>query len=171
MNNGLAGNSYKILLIWILVIPATMQLFAQKNERENLEADSIVDFALKYIGKPYKWAGNSDKGFDCSGFVSFVYGHFDMKTPRSACDYKLIGTEITIENYHKGDIILFSGTDYNKSIIGHVGIIISENGEPLKFIHSSSSKKHWGVVITDYTNSNYPKRYIGIRRVLNNTNK
>lgn len=128
--------------------------------------DSIVNYAVQYIGKPYKWAGSSERGFDCSGFVSFVFGHFNIKTPRSSNDYEQFGTPIPLKNCQKGDIILFTGTDLNKSTVGHVGIVVSEKGEPIGFIHSSSSNRHQGVVITDYDSSGYSKRFIGIRRVL-----
>jgi peptidoglycan DL-endopeptidase CwlO len=158
-------NIYKIIISLCFIISYTAQSQTQKDKNEIIQADSIVNFATKYLGTPYKWAGNSEEGFDCSGFVSFVFGHFNIALPRSSEDYSHVGSTIKPDDCQKGDIILFSGTDYNKSIIGHVGIITTEKGTPIKFIHSSSSKNHWGVVITDFSNSNYQARYIGIRRI------
>jgi len=97
--------------------------------------------------------------------VYYVYNHFDLEVPRSSADYAKVGMKIRMDAYRKGDIILFTGTNYDHSVVGHVGIIISNQDEPLQFIHSSSSKRHWGVTITDYQNSGYPERLIGIRRL------
>jgi len=128
------------------------------------ERDGIMTFAETFVGKPYIYAGYTQKGFDCSGFVYFVYKNFNIEVPRTSASYLRFGKEVTLENCKKGDIILFTGTNYNRSVVGHVGIITSEQGEPVRFIHSSSSKKNRGVKITDYINSGYPKRYMGIRR-------
>jgi cell wall-associated NlpC family hydrolase len=139
-------------------------IIAQRVSHIKTKADSIVKYSITLVGKPYVYGGCSEKGFDCSGFVYFVYRHFDIEVPRSAADYAHFGKKIPLDSCAKGDIILFSGTDYNLNVVGHVGIIISGRGEPIRFIHSSSSAKHNGVTITEYRNSGYPKRYIGIRR-------
>jgi len=127
--------------------------------------DSLVSFARQYVGTPYKWGGSSEKGFDCSGFVSFVFRHFGITTSHGARDYYHLGTKISIDSCKKGDIILFTGTNFSRKSVGHVGIIISNPGEPVTFIHSSSSKNHRGVTITNYSESAYPKRFMGIRRL------
>jgi cell wall-associated NlpC family hydrolase len=129
-------------------------------------ADSLVEYACSFLGTPYVWAGCSPGGFDCSGFVSYVFKKFGYTISRSSQGLNNCGREIDIQDACKGDIILFTGTNPNDKSVGHVGIIISQPGEPIKFIHASSSEKHPGVVVTTYHISNYPKRYIGIRRVL-----
>lgn len=129
-------------------------------------SDSVIVYAQSFLGVPYVWAGCSPNGFDCSGFIYFVYKKFGYNIERSSAGLNNCGNKIEIEHACKGDIILFTGTDPNDTTVGHVGIVISEYGEPLKFIHASSSKKHRGVVITNYQNSNYPQRFIGIRRIL-----
>jgi len=129
--------------------------------------DSIVDFAKTFLGTPYKYAHASpNSGFDCSGFTWFVYNHFGVAIPRSSQDYMTLGTRVTLETCKKGDLILFTGTDPAEKRVGHVGIIISEAGDSVKFIHSSSSENHFGVTITDYYESAYPKRFIGVCSVL-----
>jgi cell wall-associated NlpC family hydrolase len=128
--------------------------------------DSIVNYAKSFLGTDYKYACASPNGFDCSGFTWFVFNHYGIEVPRSSKDYKSFGTEVPIAQARKGDIIVFRGTHANDKSAGHVGIVITNPGEPLQFIHSSSSENHKGVVITDYTNSAYPKRFIKIVRVL-----
>lgn len=128
--------------------------------------DSIVNFAKKQIGIRYKWGGTTPKGFDCSGFVYYVYNHFGLDIPRSSKGMSDFGKSISLEDCQKGDIILFTRPKSKTRTVGHVGIIISEKGEPIKFIHSSSAKNRRGVVITDFEGS-YITRFVGIRRVLN----
>jgi cell wall-associated NlpC family hydrolase len=146
-------------------------VFAGKNlssQAINPIADSVVAYAKTFLGTPYKYASANPKaGFDCSGFAYFVFAHYGITLPRSAKDYANFGKEIPISECRKGDLILFRGTHPNDKHVGHVGIVISNKGEPLQFIHSSSSKNHNGVVITNYANSHYPARFIKIIRVIN----
>jgi cell wall-associated NlpC family hydrolase len=152
-----------MLTFFFLYITLTAQ---NKNDYPlNFNNDSLVNYAKKYLGTPYKWGSSCEKAFDCSGFVSFVFRHFGITTPHGARDYYHLGTVISIDSCKKGDVILFTGTNFSRKSVGHVGIIISNHGEPVTFIHSSSSKNHWGVVITDFKNSDYPKRFMGIRRL------
>ncbi len=67
-----------------------------------------------------------------------------------------------------GDVIVFTGTNMKDRSAGHVGIIISNAGENLQFIHSSSNKTHPGIKISSYTESpNYKKRFLKIVRITN----
>jgi cell wall-associated NlpC family hydrolase len=158
----------KCLAVLLIVFPSL--LFSQtpgKFVLTNPLRDSIVNYAKTFVGTDYKYACSSpSSGFDCSGFTWYVFNHFGISVPRSAKDYMNFGKEVPIGECRKGDIIVFRGTHPNDKSAGHVGIVISNPGEPLMFIHSSSSKNHEGVTITDYKNSAYPKRFIKIVRVL-----
>ena len=158
---------HKKIFLTISFLILCLNSFSQKNEKIFYNQDSVVNYAKSFIGIPYKWGSSSEEGFDCSGFVSFVFRHFNITTSRGARDYYKAGKNISQDSCQKGDIILFTGTNFSRKSVGHVGIIISNYGEPIKFIHSSSSKNHWGVTITDFTNSAYPKRFMGIRRLAN----
>ncbi|HRH10307.1 MAG TPA: NlpC/P60 family protein [Bacteroidia bacterium] len=127
-----------------------------------VNADSLIVFAKTQLGVKYKYTGISPKtGFDCSGFVKFVFNHFQIEVPRASMDYERKGRTIPLDSALTGDVIVFTGTNAAKRKPGHVGIITkTENGE-IYFIHSSSGKPHGGVIITNYsTSSNYRKRYI-----------
>ncbi len=129
-------------------------------------ADSLVALAKEQLGVPYKWATSSPGvSFDCSGFTAYVYGSFDITKCRSSKGYGSIGERVELKDAKPGDCLIFSGTTPGSTTIGHVGIVVQHNEEGLQFIHCSSSKKHYGVVITDYYNSGYPKRFLQVRRL------
>lgn len=149
------------------LLPAADTAFQARNS--SLErADSLIAFARQFLGKPYKYACASPEiGFDCSGFTYYVFMKAaGITLPRSSRDLDNAGYDVPLKECRKGDLILFKGTDPGSARIGHVGIIISEQGQPVEFIHSSSSKKHWGVVISNMEKDYYTKRFIKIKRVL-----
>ena len=120
--------------------------------------ENIVAFAMNYLETPYKYASiDPEKGFDCSGFVHFVYKNFDINLPHSSKAFKSVGTEIKPEDFKIGDVLVFYGYR-NTTQIGHVGIICEANGMNSKFIHSSSGKVK-GVIISELNSAMYSKRF------------
>ena len=136
----------------------------QKIAIEIVLPDSLVSYARTLIGIPYLYASIDPlKGFDCSGFITYVFNHFNMVVPRSSVDFTNYGKEIGIEKAKPGDLILFTGTDSTIQIVGHMGIVENIKDDTLHFIHSTSGKAK-GVVITpldDY----YKKRFVKVIRV------
>ncbi len=126
--------------------------------------DSIVAFGMEYLGTPYVAAGCSKDGFDCSGFVYFVFEHFDISVPRSSSGFANFGTEIPIEEVQKGDILVFLSPTRNE--IGHIGIVSKPDGKSSDFIHASSGRE-MKVIITNLTNKGYTRRFVKAVRVLN----
>jgi lipoprotein Spr len=122
-------------------------------------ATQLLDFAKTMIGTPYRYASsNPSKGFDCSGFVSYVFSSFGFKVPRSSSEFAHTGVPVKLENAKVGDVLIFTGTNPRVRRIGHVGIIYAiENGK-IKFIHSTSGKAN-GVTITDF-DAYYKSRYM-----------
>ena len=130
---------------------------------KNAQPQAIVDYAKTLIGVPYLY-GSTDpaKGFDCSGFITYVFNHFDIKVPRSSIDFTNVGTEVSAANARPADLILFTGTDSTEKFVGHMGIVVS-NTDTLRFIHSTSGKLH-GVTITPLSRY-YQSRYVKTIRV------
>lgn len=120
--------------------------------------DSIIEYAKKYLGTPYKYASSNPKnGFDCSGFVSYVFKNFGMDLPRSSGQYKNLGKALKPEDFKVGDILVFYGYK-DRTIVGHLGIICEANGMHSKFIHASSGKAQQ-VTITALDTEHYTKRF------------
>ena len=119
---------------------------------------AVVDYAMQYLGYPYKWGGKDPStGFDCSGFVYYVYSHFGVTLNRIAQDQASNGTHVDSSSLQPGDILCFySGSNY----IGHSGIYIGDG----KFIHSATSST--GVIITELSGY-YSTRGFEARRILN----
>ena len=119
----------------------------------------LVDFAKTLVGVPYKYASSDPvNGFDCSGFITYVFGHFKIIVPRSSIDFTNVGRTIPVDSAKVGDLILFTGTDSTEKFVGHMGLVV-KNHNGLEFIHSTSGKKY-SVTITplsDYYKSRYVK--------------
>lgn len=155
-----------VLMAFSVKAPLSIQEEQGASLSDSAKVDTVIKRAYSVMGIPYKWAGATPQsGFDCSGFLYWCYKPTGVVVARSSKGLYNMGTPVEIEEAQKGDIILFRGTNPNDKSVGHVGIVVSEKGQPLKFVHSSSSKKHWGVVETEYGGSYYIKRYVGIRRV------
>lgn len=126
-------------------------------------ASEIVAFAKTLEGVPYLYASSDPyKGFDCSGFITYVFNHFGIEVPRSSIDFTHVGIEVKIPEAVEGDLILFTGTDTLENFVGHMGII-TDNTDSLRFIHSTSGKKN-GVTITAL-NPHYLQRFVKVIRI------
>lgn len=139
--------------------PATSEV-----KDQTVYPDSVVAFARTLIGIPYLYASTDpNKGFDCSGFITYVFNHFNMTVPRSSVDFTYYGKEIAFEWSKPGDLVLFTGTDSTIRIVGHMGIVESRKNDTLHFIHSTSGKAK-GVVITPFGNY-YKSRFVKTIRI------
>ena len=114
---------------------------------------NILETAKQFLGVPYKYGGNSPKeGFDCSGFVKYVYGLHGINLPRVAADQAKVGTRVSTPAV--GDLVFFAE---NGSVV-HVGIYAGNN----TFIHANRKQ---GVIFTSLNQQWYKERYIGANRI------
>lgn len=126
----------------------------------------LVNYAKTLIGVPYLYASSDpQKGFDCSGFITYVFNHFNIAVPRSSVDFTNVKHEVPLEQSASGDLILFTGTDSTIRTVGHMGIITENNPGKVQFIHSTSGKQY-GVTITPLERY-YMGRFIKVIRVFN----
>jgi cell wall-associated NlpC family hydrolase len=131
---------------------------------KNVHPQQVVDFAKTLIGTPYRYASTDPKqGFDCSGFITYVFSHFNILVPRSSIDFTNVGRTLPADSAKAGDLILFTGTDSTEKFVGHMGLVVSNQNRQLEFIHSTSGKKY-GVTIT-LLNDYYETRYMKTIRI------
>ena len=124
----------------------------------------LVTYATSLTGIPYKYGSTDPKeGFDCSGFITYVFNHFGIIVPRRSVDFTNVDHEISLQDAKTGDLILFTGTDSTDRTVGHMGIIIVQPMSPPHFIHSTSGKAY-GVTTTPL-NTYYMGRYMKTIRI------
>ncbi|MBK6967255.1 MAG: C40 family peptidase [Bacteroidales bacterium] len=128
------------------------------NKPVEVVREDVIEYAKVYLGTTYHYAGiNPEQGFDCSGYVYFVFKNFNIDLPRGSAEYKLLGTALKPEEFKVGDVLVFYG-HRDSGQIGHVGIICEANGMKSKFIHSSSGKAY-GVTISELNSEHYNRRF------------
>lgn len=133
------------------------------KEINSITRDELVAYAKTLVGIPYLYASvDPAQGFDCSGFITYVFNHFQIAVPRSSIDFTKVGKAVDVQSAKKGDLILFTGIFDSVRIVGHMGII-TENTDSLRFIHSTSGKAY-GVTVSSYT-EHYKKRFVKVRRI------
>lgn len=134
-----------------------LQKKGQIQPQPQNKVDSILNTAKQYIGVKYQWGGTSPStGFDCSGFVYYVFKQNGITLPRVSRDQYKVGTAVSYENLKPGDLVFFSFA--RNGVVDHDGIYLGGG----QFINASSSK---GVTI--YTMGPYWKSvYVGAKRVI-----
>ena len=117
---------------------------------------AIVSTALMYQGVPYRDGGSDPSGFDCSGFVQWVFAQLGETLPREVREQFQVGRKVKRDQIKPGDLVFFHTVSHGAS---HVGIALDDE----RFVHAPSSR---GVVrIERYTSEYWKKRYVGARRI------
>jgi cell wall-associated NlpC family hydrolase len=118
---------------------------------------SLVSTALALRGVPYRNGGSDPAGFDCSGFVQWVFARHAWRLPREAHDQYQAGDAVSVDRIQPGDLVFFETVSRGAS---HVGVAIGGD----QFVHAPSSK---GVVrVERFTAGYWSSRLVGARRIL-----
>ena len=128
-------------------------------------ADSLLTYAKQFLGKRYHMGGDGPDSFDCSGFTSFVFGHFGFKLNRSSDSQMANGTPIKSQtDLRPGDLVFYAGRKPSNHI-GHVGIVVENDpkSNTFTFIHAACNG---GVIISKSNEPYYAQRYISACRVI-----
>jgi cell wall-associated NlpC family hydrolase len=112
--------------------------------------NNLTESSKKYVGVNYKYAGKDPKGFDCSGFTSYIMGTEGVTISSSSKAQATEGKPVPINKVKPGDLIFFGKGDK----VTHVALVISNTSEGITVIHSTTSK---GVMIQNISTSTYWK--------------
>ncbi len=135
----------------------TLQLSASQK------TDSLLQNAKQYFGIPYKWGGNSLKGFDCMWFTVRIFKDIGYKLPASLRRIARLGKHIEKNELRKGDVIFFKGRNRRSPRIGHAGTVYEVKNGEVYFVHASSVR---GISIGRLNSNYYKKRFITARRLI-----
>jgi len=117
---------------------------------------ALSSTALSLRGAPYRYGGADPQGFDCSGFVEYVFGRHGVPVPREVRDQYRVGKKVSRDRLEPGDLVFFSTVSSGAS---HVGIAIGGD----QFVHAPSEK---GVVrVEQLTTQYWARRFVGAKRV------
>lgn len=123
------------------------------DEKKALE---IIKTAKKYMGTPYSFGGNTPKGFDCSGYLEYVFSQHNIEIPRTADEQYYLGKKISVDKLTPGDLVFFQTYDEG---ISHCGIYLGKG----EFIHASTSK---GVRIDRLDSEYWQEHFYGAKKIV-----
>lgn len=132
----------------------------QADPAQATRGQEIADYALQFLGCRYVYGGSSPKGFDCSGFTSYVYKQFGYNLNRTAAAQLDNGAPVSKEELQPGDLVMFKEGGSGGKRASHVAMYIG-NGQ---IIHASTASV--GVIISDLYSSYYVRTYVGARRIV-----
>ena len=154
-------------LRWLVILPGMLATLAacsgspQEPEPTTVRASNetaakAIDYAKQMLGKPYKYAGDTPQGFDCSGLVKYSYGRAGISMPRDTQSQRRMSMLVSVHSMREGDLLFF---DQEGKKTSHVGIYLGKG----RFIHAPSSG---GKVRTDSIDAEFWKQhFVEARRV------
>ncbi|WP_432354144.1 NlpC/P60 family protein [Sporosarcina sp. A2] len=149
----------KKILTLFLAIAMLLMLFpiGMGNQAHASTRDDVTNYALKFKGVPYLWAGTTPAGFDCSGYILYVFNQFGIALPRTSEDQYKVGIPVPGDQLQPGDLVFFKDT--YKTGISHTGIYLGNN----QFVSAASN----GITVDKLTGHPYwGPRYVGAKRIL-----
>jgi len=153
-----------LALCLVALFPLQGQTVPAKPEAEaSGQVANLIDTAKTCLGVPYRHGGTSTKGFDCSGFVKFVFDSVGIELNRSSRTQAKEGTPVALDALLPGDLLFFK-TMGRRNAISHVGIYLGEG----QFIHAGS----WGgprnrcIRLAELTSRYFAERVVAARRVV-----
>lgn len=146
-----------IACVFIFVAVGIIFQFLSLLDKRLHPKSDIVTLAKQYLGVPYQYGGSTPTGFDCSGYISFVFHQIGKELPRTADQQATVGIQVNIDDLQPGDIVFFATTD--EPTISHSGLYIGDR----MFIHASSAAKK--IIISNLDEPYWRNSFRGARQV------
>lgn len=132
------------------------------DELIDQKSDAIIKYAKQFMGVPYVWGGMSPSGFDCSGFINYVFRGFGFSLTRTSYGLAELGTTVSLKDLQPGDLMFFKARNLNSKQVGHVALVVDTTDGIIQFIHAART----GIRIDTFNNhSYYVPRYIKSKRL------
>lgn len=145
----------------IIQVPLDLDVTSENDDTTSRgvigKGNEVVNYAYKFLGKPYVYGATGPNAFDCSGLTQYVYNKFGVDISRTTYTQANEGTKVNRDDLKAGDLVFFN----TEGSISHVGIYIG-NGE---FIHAPRSGKP--VMVSSLSDGYYAKKYATARRIFN----
>tara|TARA_B100000963_G_scaffold116573_1_gene101546 strand:+ start:361 stop:867 length:507 start_codon:yes stop_codon:yes gene_type:complete len=162
-------NSCILILLFCTSVSIAQAQIQNENDslalREQMlsdKADAIISYAKKFMGVPYVWGGMSPSGFDCSGFINYVFRGFGFSLTRTSYGLAELGKTVKLSELRPGDLMFFKGRNMNTTRVGHVALVVDTTNGTIQFIHAART----GIRIDTFNNSSYyVPRYIKSKRM------
>ena len=151
--NGLEADGVVGPMVYEVLLGRTMP---EIHRGDSALVRRLTSIALQYVGVPYVYGGSTPDGFDCSGFVSYVFRQAGISLPRTADDQYLVGTPVSPANLRTGDLVFFVD---DSGELSHVGMYLKDG----EFIHASTST---GIDFDSLHRDWRREHYLGARRIL-----
>lgn len=145
------------LLKFVMAVVMMGALAVGSSDEVNAASSKdIASYAKKFTGTPYRFGGTTTSGFDCSGYIRYVYNNAAIKLPRTSAEQFKVGKAVSKDELQPGDLVFFANT-YKKGI-SHTGIYLGDD----QFISAKSK----GVATANLkTNPYWAPKYAGARRI------
>lgn len=148
----------KLISVYLMaIINANGQTFVSSTFKNDIpylsldKVDSIINFGNNYLGKTYRYETPDGQILDCSGFISYVYGHYGVDLPRSSASLSSVTEKVSLSEIKKGDLIFFKGRNINSEKVGHVSMVTSVDVDIIEMMHSCSR----GIIVEKYNSNRY----------------
>lgn len=146
----------KKIISGILAASLALPIFTVHKAEASIQED-VINIAEDQLGVPYRYGGTTPSGFDCSGFVRYVFSKVNVNLPRTSGEQYKVGKTVSKNDLKPGDLVFFANT--YKSGISHAGIYVGNN----KFISATSSQ---GIAIASLSSSYWGPKFVAGKRIL-----
>ncbi len=152
-NGGSVEKSFKIKVNEKPVPKSVLANVTYSNNGPSADVNKVKELAYSYLGYPYVSGGSSPSGFDCSGFVAYIYSQVGLTLPRSSSGQAFYGQNISRQNISVGDVLIWSSDGVHAT---HTGIYVGDG----TMIHAANARK--GVIASNI--NSWPQTLLGIKR-------